>query len=349
MNDVQIALLENQQTDNHAVLLPADITKDHKYRLKLYADYLTANGQHWLEPDLNTYSAFLKDVRGLSPATIKAHLSTIRSRYRTLLRETDTRNHLYALTPSDAAASDRKAFVDEITERVRNAIDPDAVKVDTFTEQDRPDSLHLRLTAGQANMLMKQPGISTLRGLRDTAIISLLLCTGLREAELCALDVSDLRQHLDGELALYVRSGKGRKKRLIPYGDLDWVLAFVDAWLSQAGITEGAVFRGFYKGNQRLRDNRISVRTVEYILASYPITISGERVHVRPHDCRRTYARRLYDAGVDLNRIRQNLAHSSIDTTLLYVGALDGKERRPPAIYKPPHNLTDLLSIYALD
>lgn len=57
MNDVQIVLLENQQTDNHAVLLPTDITKDHKYRLKLYADYLTANGQHWLEPDLNTYSA----------------------------------------------------------------------------------------------------------------------------------------------------------------------------------------------------------------------------------------------------------------------------------------------------
>ena len=44
------------------------------------------------------------------------------------------------------------------------------------------------------------------------------------------LDVGDLRQRLGGELALHVREGKGARERLVPYGDLDWCLAVVDAW-----------------------------------------------------------------------------------------------------------------------
>jgi integrase len=63
---------------------------------------------------------------------------------------------------------------------------------------------------------------------------------------------------------------------------------------------------------------------------------------VRPHGLRRSYARRVYDAGVEINRIRENLGHSSIQTTLGYIGAIDASERRPPAIYEPPYRLSEL-------
>ena len=95
----------------------------------------------------------------------------------------------------------------------------------------------------------------------------------------------------------------------------------------------GPVLRGLYKGGRRLRPGRLSVRAVQYILASYPIMVDGELVQVRPHDCRRTYARRLYEAGVDLVAIQQNLGHADIKTTLGYVGTLDADKRRAPAIY----------------
>ncbi len=160
-----------------------------------------------------------------------------------------------------------------------------------------------------------------------------MLCTGIREAELVGLEVGDLRQRLAGELALHVRHGKGRKERLVPYGQLAWVLVLVDQWLEAGGITDGPVWRGLYKSSERLRPGCLSVRGVQYLLSEYPIVIDGELRQVRPHDLRRTYARRLYEAGVDLAAIQSNLGHRSRDTTLAYIGELDAAARKPPRIY----------------
>ena len=130
-----------------------------------------------------------------------------------------------------------------------------------------------------------------------------------------------------------MREGKGCKERLIPYGELSWVLAIVDRWLVAANIENGPVFRGMYKGSRRLRRGRLSVRAIQYILTSYPVMVDGELTNIRPHDCRRTYARRLYEAGMDLVAIQQNLGHADVKTTLGYIGTLDAGRRRAPAIY----------------
>ena len=317
--------------------MPPDPDKDTQHRIKRYLIWLQETRRSWLEPDLTAHCDYLLQERGLSPASVTAHLATIRGRYRAALREGKLRDRLYTLTPAAAPLADRKAAVDEIIGRIRDQIDPEAVPVPTYTDQDTPDRTRLRLTPGQANRLMAQPGIDTLRGMRDTAILALFLCTGIREAELCGLVVDDLRQRLDGELALYIREGKGRKRRLIPYGELDWVLRYVDLWLTHAGIDSGPVFRGFYKGSRTIRKTGLTKRAVNYLLNDYPITIDGDLHAVQPHDLRRTYARRLYEAGVDLNRIRQNLGHSDIKTTLGYIGELDAMQRRPPAIFEPPY------------
>ena len=91
-------------------------------------------------------------------------------------------------------------MVDEAITRIQNAMDPKAAPVRVITRQDVADSQHRRLTADQANALMDTPGVATLGGLRDTAVVALSLCTGMREAELSALQVGDLRQRLGGKL-----------------------------------------------------------------------------------------------------------------------------------------------------
>lgn len=107
----------------------------------------------------------------------------------------------------------------------------------------------------------------------------------------------------------------------------------VDAWLQEAGISEGYVLRGLYKGGKRLRPGHLSVRAIEYVVARYPVMANGHMLTVKPHDLRRTYARRLYEAGVDLLAIQQNLGHADHKTTLGYIGTLDASRRRAPAIY----------------
>jgi site-specific recombinase XerD len=313
-------------------LVPVGADKDARHRLTKFSRWMTTQGRGWHEPDLAVYRDHL--LSRYAPSTVQTHLATIRGRYREILRDNGTREVLYRLVSQiEERPADRKALVDELLARIENGIDPQSATVKTKVRQDRPDSQHLRLTSEQASALMAAPGLTNLDGLRDTAVITVMLCTGIREAELSALSVQDLRQRLGGELALHVQDGKGRKERLIPYGELSWVLAVVDRWLAVAGIEEDHVFRGIYKGGQRLRPGRLSVRAIQYILASYPIMVDGELVTARPHDLRRTYARLLYEAGVDLVAIQQNLGHADVKTTLGYIGTLDAGRRRAPAIY----------------
>lgn len=320
-------------TTNLSAVVPPEVVKDTKHRLMLYAKWLDRTGRGWAVPDMAAYRDFLLYDHGLSPSSAKAHLATVRGRYNAIMRDNDVRDLLYSLTPDHDTPANRKALVDEALERIKNAIDPAAAPVKVTQRQDVPDSAHLRLTTMQANVLLAAPGIDTLMGMRDTAMIAMMLCTGVREAELCALDVEDLRQQLDGELALYIRKGKGLKARLVPYGELIWVLAITEAWMTMAGVEDGPVFRGFFKGGKHVRNTRLTVRAVNQVLERYPVEINGRFTKVNPHDLRRTYARRLYDAGVDLVAIQQNLGHADSKTTLGYIGQLGADARRPPLLY----------------
>ena len=322
-----------------AILLPADAGKDARSRLKRFSAWLDTTGRPWYSPDLAAYRDALR-AAGLSPSSIRAHLATVRGRYTALLKDPAVLDRLEAAAYQACLAegfepnpANVQAAVGRLTGRIQNAIHPDAAPVTVITRQDRPDDETIRLTSAQASALLAAPGVASPLGLRDTALIALMLCTGVREAELVALDVPDLRQHLGGTLALHVRAGKGAKERLIPYGDLDFALVIVEAWLKTAGITAGPVFRGFYKGGGRIRDGRLHVRAVNQVMDRYPIVVDGVQRTVNPHDLRRTYARRLYEAGVDILAIQQNLGHADHKTTELYIGRLDVGARKPPALY----------------
>jgi site-specific recombinase XerD len=326
--------------DLKTFLIPADVDKHTRARLALFCKWQSERGKVWHDLDLKAYRDHLQSYRGFSPATVSAHLSAVRSRYRNLMTDNTLRaqwlnrlgEDLRRIGQDDSPAN-RRALLDEYYTRLTNAIDPSVAPVKHIVVQDRPDAAHVRLTQAQAEAMMHAPGTDTLLALRDTAVIALMLCTGLREAELCALQVGDLRQKLGDKLALHVRQGKGMKERLIPYGDLVWVLAIVDRWLGRANIRSGKVLRAFWKGNEKIRGD-LSVRAVENIVKRYPVTnAEGKAIVVRPHDLRRTYAKRQYETGLDLLSISQNLGHGDTKTTLLYIGDLSADQRQAKLAY----------------
>jgi len=321
-----------------AFLIPPEADKHTRYRLGAFSKWLKEHDRAWHEPDLRAYRDGML-AQGYAPATVNAHLSTVRARYRRLLQdgalretlEIAARDHLEG--QGQYGPADVEALVQRKLDGLENATDPAASPVTIKSTQDTSDAAHLRLTKEQADALLDAPGLDSLKELRDTAVIALMLCTGIREAELSALEVRDLRQRLGGELALHIRPGKGCKERWVPYGELDWVLVIVEAWLEAAGIEDGPVFRGFYRGNKSLRSGPLSVRAIQYLLERYPIDVNGDPMTVRPHDLRRTYARRLYEAGMSPVEIKQNLGHARLKTTLGYIGRLEVEHRRPPAVY----------------
>ncbi len=344
---------------NFTALMPPQPNKDVYSRLLFFLDWLDDHHLSWTQPMLADYKDYLLHQRTrpdprsgqpvnatLSPAAANAHLATIRGRYRALLNSPPLRQRLYDAVPADVTApADRKALVDELVIRLEHAIHPGSTSVKEVTVQDRPDAEHLRLTPEQVQALVRTPGVDRLTVLRDTALIALLVCTGIREAELVALNVSDLRQMLGRELALLVRSGKDKKQRLIPYGPLGWCLVYVERWLRAAKISEGAVFRGVFRGDKRVRKTRLTERAVNQIMNRYPIAIDGVMTVVQPHDLRRTYARNAYLHGMDIERLRQNLGHANLHTTQLYIGTLSAEQRRPPAMFPLPHSATELVPL----
>ena len=342
-------------TSAAAALLLADVeNKDQISRIQLFLDWLSISGDDWRKPNLAAYrdwlmsddrvardrhSRELKSAAPLTAASASAHLSTVRGRYQALLSDNGVRDDLYAAAPEDVSASDRKAFVDETLTQLANAINPRYSSVEMITEQDEADDKHIRLTIEQARALIAAPldddENSPLQAVRDAALIALLLCTGIRDMELCALDVQDLRRMYGGKLALEVRSGKGKKQRMIPYGALDWCLIYVEKWLSMAGISEGAIFRGIFKGGKRVRPGRLTTRAVQDILNRYPVSIFGELRAINPHDTRRSYARLMHDDGMLLTAIQENLGHADMKVTRAYIGKLDADPRQPGAVFRP--------------
>lgn len=347
---------QRNHTQNAAILMLDTDNKDVRSRMQFFLEWLDSQGRPWYRPDLPAYRHYLLHERTrlnpttgevipapLSPAAANAHLATIRGRYRAVLVSNAVRDWLYSALPADLHdPASRKAVVDELLLRIEHDIHPRFSVVKEITVQDTPDEKRLWLTPAQVRALVRAPGIHQVARLRDTAIIALLVCTGIRVGELVALNVDDLRQSLGGELALRVRSGKDQKQRLIPYGSLDWCLVYVEQWLATTKIMGGRIFGAVSPNRRHIRKTRLTERAVRLILSHYPISINGVMTLIRPHDLRRTYARNAYLHGMDAERIRQNLGHTHLSTTQEYIGRLDGEHRRPPDMFHMPHSPEEL-------
>src|SRR4051794_40982525 len=100
---------------NQTMIVPSGATKDELHRLKRFACWLDVTKCAWFHPDLAAYRDYLAERR-LTQASIRAHLSTIRGRYESLLRDNAFRESLYAFTPT-ASSVEKKALVDELVIR----------------------------------------------------------------------------------------------------------------------------------------------------------------------------------------------------------------------------------------
>ncbi len=139
---------------------------------------------------------------------------------------------------------------------------------------------------------------------RDAAILELFYSTGMRLAELAALDVADLDSYSDTVRVF----GKGGKERLLPVGAP--ASAAVQRYRQKAGVHEGPLFLS------KLR-RRITTQAIADIIEKYRKK-SGLPVHVTPHKLRHSFATHLLDNGADLRSVQELLGHSSLSTTQIY-------------------------------
>ncbi len=172
------------------------------------------------------------------------------------------------------------------------------------------------LTEGEAGKLLGVSDPKTRLGLRDRALLALLVACGLRRDEVVRLEVGHL-QLRDERWVLLDIQGKGRRVRTVPVPL--WVKRMLDRWLEEAEIAEGPLFRTLGKGDRLGPAGQPVSDDLIYTLVRRSGAAIGHP-ELTPHDLRRTCAKLCRKAGGDLEQIQLLLGHASIQTTERYLG-----------------------------
>ncbi len=168
----------------------------------------------------------------------------------------------------------------------------------------------------QANALLHAPDGNTLKGLRDRAILAVLLSCGLRRAELLRLKCSDMQQR-DGRWVILDIVGKGNRIRTVPIPGN--VKQSIDRWTAAAAIQDGHLFRPVSKAGIVSTNGIQDEKVIWRLVMEYAQRIGLDRL--APHDLRRTCAKLCRKNGGKLEQIAFLLGHSSIQTTERYLGS----------------------------
>lgn len=190
------------------------------------------------------------------------------------------------------------------------SLPPDKVTLPKDTDKEKTIKF---LNLEQIQKLLNAPNPANPTGLRDKAILESLFSTGLRIAELVALNkeqFDSIWDKSDFELGII---GKGSRPRTVYFSEraLEWLKKY----LKSRGDNQKALFINYRSRSQE--ENRLTARSMERIIKRYAIK-AGVPLFTTPHTLRHSYATDLLEQGVDLRTIQEFLGHKNIVTTQIY-------------------------------
>jgi integrase/recombinase XerC len=242
---------------------------------KLAAFLIDINIENWKDvQDVHARDFISKTRRqGLSPKSIQRQLSSCRSFFRYLSAE-------------------------------------EGLEYTPFSFVKAPKSPNLLPKAMDADMIYKLLDYKATGwiGIRDKAILELFYSSGLRLAELCNIDISDIS--IEEKTCRVI--GKGNKTRIVPIGKK--AIQSLHLWLkyrnkSTYKISTEALFLN-------IKGNRLGQRSIQLRIRK----ISEERglPAIHPHMLRHSFASHLLESSGDLRAVQEMLGHADIATTQIY-------------------------------
>ena len=172
------------------------------------------------------------------------------------------------------------------------------------------------LSTQEIDLMINSIDPSTVKGLRDRAILELLYSCGLRVSELCDLKLSDLRF---GEG--YIRViGKGDKQRLVPISGIarERISLYKEQRKESSNNNDF-----FFLNNRGSRLTRVMIFTIIKQAAQR----AGINKKISPHTFRHSFATHLLAGGANIRQVQELLGHENILTTEIYTH-LDNRQLR---------------------
>ena len=170
-----------------------------------------------------------------------------------------------------------------------------------------PRHLPDALSPDAAAKLMEVRG-DALLDVRDRAILELFYSSGMRLAELAALDLDSI----DSREGTAKVVGKGAKTRIVPVGSR--ALEAVARWRTMRPVGPQVDAQALFVGRS---GRRLAMRTIEDLVDRRARAL-GMDEHVHPHMLRHSFASHVLQSSGDLRAVQEMLGHASISSTQIY-------------------------------
>ena len=160
---------------------------------------------------------------------------------------------------------------------------------------------------------------------RDTAILTLFLGTGIRISELVGIDIDDVDFASDA----FIVTRKGGNQEMLSFGPevRNALLAYLEQRELVAALpgSESALFLSMQR-------KRITARAVENLVKKYSESVINLK-HISPHKLRSSYGTALYRESGDIYLVADVLGHKDVNTTRRHYAQMEDDRRRKAASF----------------
>ena len=258
----------------------------YKKALRQFFNYIGVHGIR--QPQREDVLAFRDDLKasGLKPTTVQNYITATRIFFKWTAQE--------GLYPN-------------IAEHVKGA------KLDKNHKKDY-------LTSRQAKEVLANVETDTEEGLRNYAILSLMVTGGLRTIEVSRADVGDLRTV--GENTVLFVQGKGREEKTEYIKISAPVEKAIRSYLkTRENAEEGQPL--FTSTSNNSKGKRITTRTVSGVVKTALRNAGYDSARLTAHSLRHTAITLALLAGREITEVQQFARHANLNTTMIYNHALD--------------------------
>lgn len=290
---------------------------------------MAENTKKWEESG-RRYSTYIKLEKRLSENTVESYMRDLRQFAHFILRQYDVPPHKVGeqmiqrymawlfdrgreKTSQARALSSVKSFFNFLMINDKIESSPAEFMLTPKCGRRLPDTL----STTEIDRIIAAVDTSTVKGLRDSAMLEVLYSCGLRVSELTSLRMQDL---FFGEG--YVRViGKGDKQRLVPVSAVarERIQRYLDERRS-ARPSEEIVFLN-NRGGQL-------TRVMVFTILRQAAARAGIAKRISPHTFRHSFATHLLEGGASIRQVQEMLGHESIITTEIYTHLDNGHLRR---------------------
>ncbi len=174
-----------------------------------------------------------------------------------------------------------------------------------------------------ANLTKREKSYHKYTKLRDVALLSLLLGTGIRISECVGIDIDDIFLK-DNSFKI---TRKGGNQVILYYPDeIKQVLSDYLEYRKRLVANEGSEM-AFFLSMQR---SRISAKAVQNLVRKYTTSVTPLK-HITPHKFRSTYGTRLYQSTGDIYLVADVLGHRDVNITKKHYAAMSEERRKMAA------------------